>query len=188
MFGIQPEYKQSEVYESELVIDVEPQDFAIGKKRSSYARETAIIAFNQGIPQKYFHMGLYICWKAIEGLKMATTEYIEELQHCAVVKEKKIPWKQVLRWKRLICTFMELLWQWLTTYTNVAILARGVTAWAPEVTNWAHLNKYPYWSVNQDLMERWGTSPLKELLGPFHDAQPTVRFSFSFESFLYSLL
>ncbi len=161
------------VNEEDFEIVVEPEHLTIGpKSRNCWVTHKGPIALNNGIPTKYWNMALFICSKTTEKLNELASEYIKEFHKCLQdnknVQEINIPWKEVRISRRLICSFMEFLWQWLSTFTDVAVLARGVSWTAPEVTNWAHLMQYPSWKDEKALIDG---RVMK---------YPTVPFSFPF--------
>ncbi len=193
-----PKFNEMVLNNSNREIGLEPQIIQVFQPpRRDWECEKAVYVFNQGIPENHFVRAIFMCLKGIRVLKKESEEYIVTLKKSALKYDQLkaegqtpssykdlfepncIPWRKVRDWRRLICSFTHVLWQWITTYTDVAFLARGVKAWCSEVTHWAHLNQYPMWLKEQKLLLRWEDSKdLQPLAGPHPQTDPIVKLSF----------
>ncbi len=186
-------FRTGKVKEEESVILVHPEYFMISKpNQGKWECQQGIVVFNRGMVKEKMKMCIFMFWGVIRSLNEAAKKYLLEMEECAsrfddkkngnrslsykdVMVEKNIPWRKVKNWRRLMCTFGEVIWQWLATYTDVAVLARGVKCWDPEVTHWAHLHKYPAWKEKEELFQRWeNPEELESLQGPYPGRSPTV--------------
>ncbi len=158
--GSAPEFLQYPVKEENKSIIVQPQVVPVGIGHAQFEFENIIIILNHDLDSKYLMIAIFICMALTRRLNEATEKYkIDYLRVCGdtsvsyiplLLEENTIPQDNIMNWRRVICGFMKPLWQWLTTFTDVALLARAVSELAPEVTHWAHLLKYP-----SHLDKRW---------------------------------